>query len=148
MEGAAAATAEGWRLQAEKDWSGLRSLEARLAEASPRHPAYPDATRLRTRWRLADGTPALAREAVDLLDALISLGSRADDLRLRARAAAQAGDWGATVASLFELASRPPASLKTALLRDALALVGALPEQVVSAEDRSQLESRLRLGLR
>ena len=148
LEGAAAATAEGWRLQAEKDWSGLRSLEARLAEASPRHPAYPDATRLRTRWRLANGTPALAREAVDLLDALISLGSRADDLRLRARAAAQAGDWGATVASLFELASRPSASLKAPLLRDALALVGALPEQVVSAEDRSQLESRLRRGLR
>ncbi len=79
---------------------------------------------------------------------MISLGSRADDLRLRARAAAQAGDWGATVASLFELASRPPASLRAALLRDALALVGSLPEQVVSAEERSQLKSRLRRGLR
>ena len=108
-------------------------------------PLASDAIRLRVGWRLAAGDPALAREAVALLDPLIAASPLGSDWVLRARAVAAAGDAPAAFATLHEAVKaihreRP----RRKLAWEALLVLESLPEGTVEAAERDRLERRLR----
>ncbi|MEM8998152.1 MAG: fused MFS/spermidine synthase, partial [Acidobacteriota bacterium] len=99
--------AEGWRLSAAADWPGVRRLEERLARLSPGHRLYPEASRLRARWRLWTRQPARLEEAQDLVLPLLAPDPRPEDLLLRARIGLAAGEPGVALAAIGEaLAAR------------------------------------------
>lgn len=98
LSGPAKTVVEAWQVQRTEE---LRELESRLAEIGPRDLLYPDAIRLRARWRVATGDPVLAAEAVALVNR-ISAGrdGNAGDFFLRSRAALRAGDVPTALRSL------------------------------------------------
>lgn len=99
-----AAVVAGWQALANDDGAALEALDDALAAAQPQHPLFEACVHLRIAWRLGRGTPALASEALTLLDPLLSDGAVPRDLLLRARIAAVAGAHRACLASLDELA--------------------------------------------
>jgi spermidine synthase len=121
---------QGWRADERGDEAALEALEARLAAVDPNHLLYEDALRLRVAWRLASGDVARAREAVPLVDTLISASSTARDEILRARLLAAAGDAEGAVITLSQAGigtrSRTPADRSVA--RKARRLVRSLPD--------------------
>src|SRR5262249_3883201 len=64
----------GWTLRDGGDWAGLRALEEKLAPMGPCESAYEEGLRLRVAWRLAADSPALAREALPMVDRLLATG--------------------------------------------------------------------------
>ncbi|MCS5635139.1 MAG: fused MFS/spermidine synthase [Myxococcota bacterium] len=108
LSSAEAAVISGLNLAATRDWEQVRALDSLLAEVEPGTLAFPEAARLRARWRLDSGDPALAWEALTVLDVLITRDRDAADLLLRARAAAAAGRTEYAWASLSRLLRRLP----------------------------------------
>ena len=75
------------------DWEALRALEPRFAGVAVTDPAYPDAQRLRARWRLEVGDRRLLEEGVDMIDRrLFPMSISPDDAILRARLSAKLGN--------------------------------------------------------
>ncbi len=122
----------GWRLEARRDWEGLRALEPRLAAIEVRNAAYPDAQRLRARWRLELGDRALLEEGLDLIDRrLLPISISPDDAILRARLSTKLGNGAAALAALnqateWTLRSAQPRT--AARVREVLPLVPPTPE--------------------
>ncbi len=73
-------------------WEEVAALDVRLARVVPGDLLYGTATLARARWRLATGDAARAREAIELLDALLTRQRTSDIYLLRALAGAKAGD--------------------------------------------------------
>ncbi len=96
------AVVEGWRLSEAGDWRAIQRLDDRLAAFDSRHPLFMSAARLRAAWRVDSGQAELAREAVTVLEALLSPRPSAGDLLLRARAAVAVGDAPAALAAVGE----------------------------------------------
>ena len=94
---------EGWQAVAEDRPAAVRAQEAQLATVGPRHPAFAAATRLRIAWRAASGDAALAREGLRLHDALTANSAAMQDVLLRARLAALAGEPDVVVVTLYEV---------------------------------------------
>ncbi len=130
-----AAVVEGWQLAADRRPREIESLEARLAAAGPRDPAFADALRLRAQWRVESGDPARAREALELLDRALAMENDARDLVMRARAAHTAGYPRAAISSLAE-ATDGLRRMQGRSSRDAAA-------QILSALDGMQLPAEL-----
>lgn len=141
----AAAVFDGWQRAHAQDWDGLRGLEPRLALASPRSAVYLEALRLRAEWRIRVADAGSAQEAVALADEALQF-RMPEDLVLRARAVAVAGDAHealagfAEAASIFESQRTGRRDLARRAL-DGLALVSARPEL---AAERAALHERLR----
>jgi hypothetical protein len=135
------AVVEGWRLEAGRDWEGVRALESRLAANAPHDPTHDDAARLRVGWRVASGDPSLARDAIRLLDLIIP--PTGGDLILRARALAIGGDPNGAFSTLFQLAlilndAHP------VLAHAALGVLDGLPPGAGDPAERTELTNRLR----
>jgi hypothetical protein len=134
----ARAVVDGWRRAARDDWAGVRDLEARLARAGPHDPSHDDALRLRARWRLAAGGVAPAREALELLDAVLAVFP--EDLLLRARLASAAGSPPGAFRALAELGLRlRPGAGQGELARQALGVLQGVPMHAASPQHRSQV---------
>jgi len=140
---AAAAVVAGWRAEALGDDALLRRLDPELAKATPREAAFKPAALLRAGWRVRSGDPALAAEALALVDGVIVMNAAPADLLLRARAAAAAGRRDLAIATLEDVAAmlqRAPTSQP--LARAGLAILDTLAP--ASGEDRAA-EARARL---
>jgi tetratricopeptide (TPR) repeat protein len=140
---------EGWNFEQEARWVELRGMEARLSAIPANDPSFPPAGRLRCAWRLADGDPELAAEALQILDGIISHTRSLDDLTLRARAAAQAGYLAGALASIAELnrlAGNTNAHRSS--LREALDVVLELPHDAETSNFRARLVGVLRARVR
>ncbi len=86
-----AALIEAWRAAAAGDWARVQALDDRLSGISPDDAIYADTLRLRAVWRIESGTPALALEALAMMDRVIVMSAHDADRQLRARALAIAG---------------------------------------------------------
>jgi spermidine synthase len=142
----AAVVVQGWRLEARRDWEALRALEPRLGAAPVHDAAYPDAQRLRARWRLEAGDRALFAEAVRIIDRrLLPISLQPDDMILRARLSAKLGNATAALSSLSQATEwTPRAALpRTAgLVREVLPSIPYDPDM---ARYRALLERRVGL---
>jgi hypothetical protein len=140
----AATVVAAWRLEARRDWDGLRALEPRFAAIAVRDPAYPDAQRLRARWRLEVGDRPLLEEAVALIDLrLLPMSLNPDDAIFRARLSVKLGNAAAALGSLSqatEWTTRSGGARTAAVVREILASVPPAPEV---ARFRSLLERRV-----
>ena len=116
---------DGWERAARGDWRAFQVTESALAALDPRDPLFEAALRLRIAWREADGRPAVARDAIRLLEPLLAVAPALADVELRARLAILADDVPATLASLLEWVVRPDASTES--LRRAAALLERIP---------------------
>jgi len=96
LDSAERAVVEAWSV-ASRD-GGMRALEPELAAVPLRHPMLPEALRLRVEWRVASGSPALARQAIALAD--LANRWRPEDLLLRARVCIAARELSAALNSL------------------------------------------------
>jgi hypothetical protein len=131
------------------DWSAVQGLDAELARLGPSDPWFENAVRLRVGWRLADGDPARAREALDLLDTSISANGSPDDLYLRARAAFAAGEDSGAWVTLFEVAQRLQSKRsQNRIGRRALDLALSMRESGRAGSDADRLEAMLRSALK
>ncbi len=146
---AAAAVVEGWRLLHARDLRAIRRLEPDLAAIGPRHPLVEAATTLRIAWRQADGDPALAEEALALLEPRLAHGARkGPGLIQRARLAVAAAAPDAALASLLELSAllRRQASQSPAvadLARQALRILGDMPQALRQDPRAARIEADL-----
>ena len=133
----ARALIDGWQAVAADKPADVRALEAQLATVGPRHPAFAAATRLRIAWRTASGDPALAREGLRLHDALTANSAAMQDVLLRARLAAAAGDPDVVVVMLYEVlpALERRAELKAAA-QEALRILDSAPGGDAAARAR------------
>jgi spermidine synthase len=101
-----AAVLAGWRALSRTDMAQLRELDANLASLGSRHPLYMESARLRAEWRLRQGGSELAREALEIVNAITVVQPGARDLVLRSRAALAAGFALGAVSSLEDVAGR------------------------------------------
>jgi tetratricopeptide (TPR) repeat protein len=99
----------------------LAENRRRALPAALRLAVYEDAARL---W-LADGRPELAVQVLDNLDRLAP--ATPDRLRLRARVAAEAGDWPQATAALDALIAAAPDDARARALRAASLRLGGAP---------------------
>jgi len=91
-------------------WGAVAAADAVLASLDLRHPLSETAIRLRAGWRVATGDAARAREAIVLLEVVLSVWPETSDLVLRAEAGRLAGEPDVALASARELVGRPDAS--------------------------------------
>jgi hypothetical protein len=95
-------------------------------------PAYPDAQRLRARWRLEVGNRAALEEGLNLIDRrLFPISLHPDDAILRARLSIKLGNGAAALSALNQAMdwSTRSAVPRTALkMREVLPLVPPTPE--------------------
>jgi len=98
------AVVEGRRLLNQGRWEKVEALEGALAQIPTGDLIYPEATRVRARWRVASRDPEKAWEAVGLIDPLLARDRSPRDLLIRAEAAKFAGRYEYTWASLYRLA--------------------------------------------
>jgi len=129
---AGATIVHGWRLEALGNWEGLRALEPRFAAIEAHDPAYPDAQRLRARWRLEAGDRALLEEGITLIDRrLMPLSILPDDAILRARLSVKLGNAPAALSALnsaMDWTQRSAGARTAAGVRDVLRTVPPTPE--------------------
>ena len=125
----------------DRDWEALSEVDAELASWPRGSLFYPEVQRMRITWRMDDGTPARAEEALQLIDPLIIFGGTLSDLLLRAEASAAAGRVDYAWATLERFAQRLSAGgRQPVLIRRALALSRLLPDREGSSGIRFALE--------
>jgi spermidine synthase len=86
-----------------RDWTGLASLDEALATIPISEAGGALATRLRAGWRIASGDPERAREAIGLLDELLTRERISENYVQRIEAAVAAGDDALAWGGLFHL---------------------------------------------
>jgi spermidine synthase len=136
---------EGWRRSGASEWRQVADLEPRLAAVDFRHPLFVPAIRLRAGWRIDSGEPGLAREAITLIEPLLSPLPRVPDLLLRARAAAAATDVPRALASLGE--ALPRLQRGSELARMWHQILRSLPRDPATESWRRDLEEELQRPL-
>ena len=140
----AASVVEGWRREARRDWEGVRALEPRFADIAVQDPAYPDAQRLRARWRYEIGDRAELVEGVRVIDLrLFPMSLNPDDALLRARLSIKLGNVAGAISSLSQAAEWTPRSAGArvaARIRELLPLIPNTPEH---ARFRLMVERRV-----
>ncbi|HPG27747.1 MAG TPA: fused MFS/spermidine synthase, partial [Myxococcota bacterium] len=105
---------------AESDWAGVRALDDALATIRPGALLHGSAARARILWRLEAGEGAEAREALAIVDELLTRERTSDHYYLRAVAAHRMGDDGMAWAALEQVATRRP--IRSGLVPRAIAL--------------------------
>ncbi|MEZ4332782.1 MAG: fused MFS/spermidine synthase [Myxococcota bacterium] len=95
-----------------QDWAGLTALDDALARVGPGELLFGSAVRARVAWRFEGQDPTRAREAIALIDQLLTRERTPDHYFLRARAGALAGDPAIAWAALKQVVTngrpRPP----------------------------------------
>jgi tetratricopeptide (TPR) repeat protein len=143
----AAAVVDGWRREAARDWAALEALDGRLV-ANPHDPAFADAIRLRVRWRLEAADPALARQALAILDPMLATSGNVQDLLLRAEACVTAQQHRGALVTLFEVAQLLGSrTVPHEVPARALAILRKLPRDPVLDWQRGRLVAELRQAL-
>jgi spermidine synthase len=125
-----------------REWDRLRSLDAQLAEIKPGNPLFSTAVFARIRWRTEAGDPATAREAIELVDELLSRERNSTHYLWRARAAAKAAETRLAWSTLDVIAASRGVS--RGLAKQALAVARELGDP----PDHSMVMRRLRARLR
>ena len=101
-----------------QDWKAIAELDAELAEIEPGDLLFGSATRARAAWRIEGNDPELGREAIGIIDRVLTRERTADHYFMRAKAGHLAGDDAIAWAALAQLSinGRPrPALVKSAL---------------------------------
>ncbi len=128
----------------DRGWDRLRSLDARLAEIKPGNPLFSTAVFARISWRMEDGDPATAREAIELIDELLSRERKSTHYLWRARAAAKAAETRLAWSALNVVAANR--SVSPGLAKKALAVARGLGDppdgSVVIQQLRARLQAR------
>ena len=145
LEGSEHAVAAGWQ-RLGSDVTAIEDLEPALAAVPIRDPLAVASYRLRAEWRIHRDDEAVAREAIKMADlALHASGGLPQDLLLRARACAVAGEPAAALHTLSLLSSqvdgRSPRGRALATL--GLRVARAIPHSDELAETRAQVERGL-----
>ena len=131
-----------------------REIAIRLVFANAdddQDPLFADALRLRAKWRIAEGDPALAAEALDLVDmALVTFGTL-PDMVLRARAVASAGLRPGLVMTLHQLLAWPGFHERRRIAEEVLVIIDDAMEREARddpelADLRRQLQEILELS--
>jgi hypothetical protein len=94
-------------LRAAQDWPGLTALDEALAGIRVSDVGGAMATRLRAVWRIASGDPTRAREAIALLDDLLTRERTGEHYLQRLEAAVTAREEALVWGGLFHFASSP-----------------------------------------
>jgi spermidine synthase len=106
LTSAESAIAEAYSAVESENWEQLRSLEPRLAAIPGGDLLFAQAAMSRVRWRLQDDAPASARDAIAIIDVLLSRQRTADHYLMRALAAEKAGETVVAWATLEMIATR------------------------------------------
>jgi hypothetical protein len=145
LDPAEGAVVLGWRTVATDGALAVRPLEPALAAVPLLHPLAQDAYRLRARWRIASGEPALGREAVDIADQRLWEDGRPGDLMLRAEASVVAGHYVAALEALSLVAKELDGSARSKrIARQGLNVALAIPAVPELARVRDQVAQMLR----
>jgi len=126
----------------ERDWNRVSEFDARLASIEPGDLLFALAVPPRVAWRNASQDPDLAKDAIALIDELLTRERTLSHYLLRARAAAAAGEESMAWATLETIAARR--GIQPGIARQALNIaqtLGELPE-------KSALIQRLRTASR
>ncbi|MDG2333034.1 MAG: fused MFS/spermidine synthase [Myxococcota bacterium] len=99
------AVVEGRVLLKSGRWEEVAALDGALAQIQAGELIYPEAARLRARWRVASKSPEGAWEAVGIIDPLLARDRSPKDLLIRAKAAKIAGRGDYAWASLYRLSN-------------------------------------------
>jgi len=83
---------EASRLRLDRDWSGLAALDPALARIPADDLLHSYTEQLRAHWRIESGDPVRAREAIEILDGLLTRHRSYENYLQRIRAAAAAGE--------------------------------------------------------
>ncbi|HIF92196.1 MAG: fused MFS/spermidine synthase [Myxococcales bacterium] len=125
------------RFLLENDWASLRDMDSELARVSAGSLLFGSAVRARVEWRLAIGKPADGREAIEIIDTLLTRQRQGNNFLLRALAAALASEPKIAWAAIEE-AVRPGQGLEPIRAR-ARALVRRLGEPPVGSSIMQRL---------
>lgn len=98
---------EGWRAAASNNWRHLTALDPQLSRLSPDSPLYWECLLLRAQWRAHSTDAADHRQALSLLDALLSHRLTSPALALYAITADRAGFSTGALAALSDLSRMP-----------------------------------------
>jgi spermidine synthase len=101
-----------------QDWKAIAELDAELAKIGPGDLLFGSATRARAAWRIEGNDPELGREAIGIIDRVLTRERTANHYFMRAKAGHLAGDDAIAWAALAQLSinGRPrPALVKSAL---------------------------------
>ena len=111
---------------AERDWNRVSEFDARLAAIRPGDLLFALAVPPRVAWRAASGDPDLAKEAVPLIDELLTRERTPINYLLRARVGAAAGEESMAWAALATIAARR--NIQPGIARQALSIARTLSE--------------------
>jgi len=148
LESGERALVDGWRLAATNRWAPLELLDHDLAALPPSHPLFAAACRLRAGWRVVAGGSRRAREAVVLMDEVLALDPRPNDLLLHAEASMSSGRHRGALVTLSGLARGLPRTERFRLLVErALRLVQEIPDEPDLVAVRADIVERLRASV-
>ena len=135
---------DGWRLAATDQWAQLEVLDRDLAALPPSSPLYVGACRLRAAWRVVGGGSRRAHEALALMDEVLALAPRPEDLLLHAEASISVGLHRGALVTLSGLArGLPRAERYRALFDQALRLLQEVPDGPELAELKDSIVEQL-----
>ncbi|MFK7897138.1 MAG: fused MFS/spermidine synthase [Myxococcota bacterium] len=109
---------------AESDWAGLRAIDGELAQIQPGDLLFDGVYRARTAWRIEIGDAEQGREALVLIDRLLTRQRTPDHYFMRAKAGARAGELKIAWAALDQVAQRR--RIRPQLITRSLALARSL----------------------
>jgi spermidine synthase len=135
------AVSQGMVALSTRDMEKLRLLDDVLAEWPAGSLLFREAVRLRVAWRVGEGTPERAQEALDLMDVLLTRKGAVSDYLARAEAARLAGRPDPAWASLVRVSEKlngDPSPMQRA--RRALTIAEALGEYEYADEIESKLQ--------
>ncbi len=141
----ARAVVRGLALRRDGRWEELAALEPALSRVDYRHAARDGAVALRAEWRLHRDDPALAREALAVVDA-DAFGWPPARLLLRARAALAAERFDVAISTLHDIIglSRGRAGRLSEVADGALRVLAAIPRSELADTQRDDLRVALR----
>ena len=114
------ALVEAQRAVGERDWQGVQALDEELAAFQPGDLLFASAVAARSSWRIGVADPDRAREAIQLVDELLTRERLLSYYLWRAHAAVAAGDKPLAWATLEVVADRP--RMPRAVAREAFSI--------------------------
>jgi spermidine synthase len=137
------AVIQGWTFEDRREWEPLRALERQLATVAADDACYGDALRLRAAWRIASADPALAVDAMALLDRVLPLSLDPHDYLRRSKAAAVAGSLDIALESLMQALDSTTPGAYSAIATAVATALASLPIGSELADERADLERKI-----
>lgn len=133
------------QLVSEKDWDGLKQMDADLARIPASSLLFGSAARARVQWRVTIGDPPDGRRAIEIIDRLLTRQRTAMHFLLRAYAGALAGDLEIAWAAI-DHATGPVHRASASLQARALTLALRLGEPPVGSTILERLTAATQTG--